>query len=288
MLPPEVKATSRAENLRGAGWLIADMSLNIWALGIDKAMGAEYPSTQLVFLRALVGLALLTPWAIRDRRAFAQVDRLGLHALRVGLSTLTLSTSFFAISRIPFALFTAINFTRPILLMILAALLLGERIGRPRWIAAVLGLSGAVIAIGPGSVVLNWGLAALCLTVLLGTLAVICTRKLKGTPPVVMMVFYTIGLAVLTAPFVWSIWQPVAPTDLPFLLAVGVFAQLAQNCFLKAHSLGDAGVLAPVSYASIILSGAAGYLFFAEVPGLNMAFGAVVIVAAGVVISRNT
>ncbi len=287
MTTPEVKPATGPENLRGSAWLIADLCLNIWALGIVKAMGAEYGAVQLVFLRALVGFVFLTPWIIKDRHAFTHIDRWGLHLLRVALSTLTLSTSFFAISRVPFALFAAINFTRPILLMIFAALLLSERIGRLRWIAALLGLCGAVIAVGPGTVVLNWGLAALCLTVVLGTLAVICTRKLKGTPPVVMMVFYTAGLATLTGPFVWSDWHPVPSDHWPFLLAIGVFAQLAQICFLKAHWLGDAGVLAPVSYVSIILSGAAGYLFFAEVPGANMAIGAAIIVIAGILISRR-
>jgi drug/metabolite transporter (DMT)-like permease len=287
-MPSPAPTATRSENLRGAAWLVADMSLNIWALGIVKAMGAEYPAVQLVFLRALVGLALLIPWMIRDRQAFTAIDRWGLHLLRVGLSTLTLSTSFFAISRVPFALFTAINFTRPILLMIFAALLLAERIGRLRWAAALLGLCGAVVAVGPSTVELNLGLAALCLTVVLGTLAVICTRKLKGTAPVVMMTFYTAGLAALTAPLALVNWQPVASTHWPYLLAVGVFAQLAQICFLKAHWLADAGVLGPVAYVSIILSGAAGYLFFAEVPDINMAAGAVIIVVAGVLIARKS
>jgi len=282
-----VPPASPGENQRGAAWLIADMALNIWALGIVKAMGAEYPAVQLVVLRAGVGLVLLVPWVIRDRAAFSRIDRWGLHLLRVALSTLTLSTSFYAIARIPFALFTAINFTRPILLMIFAALLLGERIGRVRWIAAGIGLAGAVVAVGPGQVVLNRGLAALCLTVVLGTLAVICTRKLKGTPPVVMMVFYTAGLAILTAPVALAGWQPVDAGHWPILLAVGVFAQLAQICFLKAHWLGDAGVLGPVSYASILLSGAAGYLFFDEVPGINMGLGALFIIGAGLLIARR-
>ena len=55
-----------------------------------------------------------------------------------------------SIARLPFALFTAINFTRPLILMIMAALLLGERIGGRRWVGAGLGLAGAVIAVGPG------------------------------------------------------------------------------------------------------------------------------------------
>ncbi|MFN3144351.1 MAG: hypothetical protein ACE368_03365 [Paracoccaceae bacterium] len=40
------------DNLRGGAWLIADMSLNIWALSIVKALGADYAAAQVVFLRA--------------------------------------------------------------------------------------------------------------------------------------------------------------------------------------------------------------------------------------------
>ena len=55
------------DNLRGGAWLIADMSLNIWALSIVKWLGAGYPSTQIVFLRALVGLLLAVPTTIYPR-----------------------------------------------------------------------------------------------------------------------------------------------------------------------------------------------------------------------------
>ncbi|MFW5881245.1 MAG: DMT family transporter [Roseicyclus sp.] len=287
MPPPAAPQATRAENARGAVWLIADMLLNIWALSIVKALGAGYPAAQMVFLRAGIGLLLILPWIWRDRGQFARIDRWGLHLLRVGLSTLTLAASFYAVARVPFALFSAMNFTRPILLMLLAGLLLSERIGRARWIAGGIGLMGALIATSPNSVEWNSGLAALGFMVVSGTLAVILTRRLKGTPEIVMMTFYTAGLAAATAPFALVTWQPVAPEHLPFLLLVGVFAQLAQLCFLRAHWLGDAGVLAPVSYASLILSAAAGYAFFGEVPTLNLALGAAVIVCAGIWISRK-
>jgi S-adenosylmethionine uptake transporter len=82
---PAAPEASRAENARGAAWLIADMLLNIWALSIVKALGAEYPAVQIVCLRAGVGLLLILPWIWRDRAQFAHIDRLGLHLLRVGL-----------------------------------------------------------------------------------------------------------------------------------------------------------------------------------------------------------
>lgn len=277
---------SGPENLRGAAWLVADMALNIWALSIVKAMGAEYPAAQIVFLRVVVGLVLIAPWVWRDRGRFAGLRDWGLHGVRVALSALTLVASFFAIARVPFATFTAINFTRPILLMVLAALLLDERITRRRWLAAGLAFAGALIAVAPGSVVPGWGVASLCLAVTTGTLAVILTRRLKGTPEVVMMLFYTGGIAVLMAPLAALSWVPVAAGDWPVLLLVGVFAQVAQLCFLRAHWLGDAGVLASVSYLSLVLSTAAGFFLFAEVPGWPLVVGAALIVVANVAVAR--
>lgn len=285
--PPAPASATRQDNLRASLWLMLDMSLNIWALSIVKAMGLDYGATQLVFLRACVGLLLALPWAYRERSAFLRLDRLPLHAFRVVLSAITLALSFFAIARVPFALMSAIGFTRPILLMVMAALILREHITKPRWIAALVGLTGALVALNPSQTAFSWGLAAVVATVFGGTLAIIFTRQLKGTPAVVMMVFYTAGLALFAGPFAWSHWTVVETAHWPLLLGVGLFAQSAQFCFLKAHWLGDAGVLGPVSYLSLILSTGAGFFFFGEVPGPSLIIGAVIIIGAAWYISRS-
>jgi drug/metabolite transporter (DMT)-like permease len=264
------------------------MGLNIWALSIVKAVGADYPAVQLVFLRAAVGLAVILPWVWAERAAFARIDRWGLHLLRVGLSAVTLAASFYAIARVPFALFTALNFTRPILLMVMAAAILGERIGTRRWVAAGVGLAGALIAIGPAAGGDVAGLAAMLVMVVTGTAAVIVTRALRGTPAVVMMAFYTAGLGLASLPGTVVAWTPVAPGHWSVLLLVGVFAQVAQLTFLRAHALGDAGVLGPASYLHLPLSAAVGWWLFAEVPGPGMLAGAALIVGAGLVLARDT
>lgn len=283
---------TRPENLRGAAWLIADMSLNIWALSIVKAVGADYPAVQIVFLRVCVGLVVIAPWVWRKRAVFAHITHKPLHLLRIFLSALTLVASFFAIARVPFAMFTAINFTRPILLMVLAAILLREAITARRWRGAAFALMGAFIAAVPGlrsvaGLEVGWGLASLCVAVTTGTLAIILTRRLKGTPEVAMMLFYTLGIAVLMAPLAWLAWEPILAQHWPILLAVGLCAQAAQVCFLRAHWLGDAGVLGAVSYLSLILSTAAGFFLFGEVPGLALVLGAALIVIANIYVSRR-
>ena len=154
-------------NLRGGGWLIADMSLNIWALSIVKWLDAGYPAAQVVFVRAGVGLLLILPLIWFWRADFRRIENLHIHLLRVCLSVITLTASFFAISRVPLALFTAINFTRPIVTMVMAALILRETIGQRRWIAAGIAFLGVLLAANPRDVPWTLGLAAL---ILVGTL----------------------------------------------------------------------------------------------------------------------
>ncbi|MEL7345456.1 MAG: DMT family transporter [Pseudomonadota bacterium] len=275
-----MKADAPRDNLKGGAWLIADLSLNIWALSIVKWLGADYPSTQIVFIRALTGLILIAPLIWMQRAAFRNVEDLGFHALRVALSVITLTASFFAIARVPFAIFTALNFTRPVVTMVMAALLLREVIGPRRWIAAGVALVGVVIAANPTEVPWSVGMAALVVVIITGSGAIIATRRLRAAPPIVLMTFYTAGLAACTAPFSLATWTPLDPAHILPLLLVGAFSQLAQLCFLRAHYHGEAGFLSVLSYLSLVLSVSVGYFVFAEIPGIEFALGAVLVIAA--------
>ena len=272
------------DNRRGALWLVADMLLNVSALGLVKGLGAGYPASQVVFLRAAIGLVLIGPWAWRERHAFARVEHRSLHALRVLLSSVALTASFHAVARVPLALFTAIQFTRPLVLMALVAWFLSERIPRRRWLAAAGGLVGVLIATAPSGAARADGLAALGVAVLAGSAAIVVTRRLAGTPPVVLMTFYASGLALAAAPLAALSWQPIAPAHWTPLLGIGLLAQCAQFCFLRAHRFGEAGVLAPLGYLSLLLSGLVGYVGFGEVPTLaTLAGAAVILVSAALV-----
>lgn len=269
------------DNLAGGLWLIADMALNIWALSIVKYLGADIPAAQVVFLRAATGLVLIVPWAIRDRAAFARIEDLPLQLARVVLSSITLTASFFAIARLPLALFTAIGFTRPLVTMLMAALFLRETIRRRHWVAAGVALIGVVVAVRPGELsVPAIALAAQLLVVLTSSSVVILTRRLRAAPPVVMMAFYTGGLALTTAVPAAIAWQPISGDVLALLVGVGVFAQMAQYCFLRAQFWGDAAVLSVLSYLSMVLSGAVGYFVFGEVIKPHLLLGAALVIGA--------
>lgn len=272
---------------KAAAWILVDLTLNVAALTLVKWLGADYPASQIVFLRAVTGLLVLLPWAWRERVVFTHIDRHRWHLLRIVLSSITLATSFYAVTRLPLAVFTAINFSRPVLLMAMAAWLVGERIGGRRWFAAAVGLLGVLVAVNPDNVPLSMAVLALAVTVISGCSAILVTRRLVDAPAVLLMVLYGAGLALVCGPFAWWHWQPVAAAHVLPLLLIGAITQCAQFCFLRAHALGDIGLLAPLMYISLVLSAAAGFLVFSEVPTAATVTGALCIVLAAALAGRR-
>lgn len=224
----------------------------------------------------------MLPWVFQRRIEFSGLTDLRLHAARVILSVFALFSSFYALSRLPFALVTAIGFTRPILTMVLAWFLLRETISGNRWAAAFVAFVGVILALQPGNLVWSSGIPAAFLTVLCGTLAIITTRHLSKTPVIVMMTFYTLGLSLVSAPFAASQWVPIAPDHLTPLLTIGLVAQIAQFCFLKAHYKAEAGFLSILAYLSLVFTTTVGVVVFNEVPTLMFGVGAMLIVGAAV------
>jgi drug/metabolite transporter (DMT)-like permease len=135
--------------------------------------------------------------------------------------------------------------------------------------------------VGPSEISWNLGLLAALAMVVFGSLATVQTRALAGENTTVLMVFYTVGLTVFTAlPALWA-WQPVANSDWPLLLAIGVLAQIGQYCYLRAYQSSPANRLAPFHYLSIVLASLAGFLAFGEVPAPTTFAGIAIIIAPG-------
>jgi drug/metabolite transporter (DMT)-like permease len=267
-------------------WLLSDMVLVTIMTVLVKLGGASYPAVQMVFIRSLIGLVSVLPLAWRHRHALRQTRQWGRHSFRVLCNTLALNANFAALTALPLALVNAIGFMRPLVVLALAAFMLGERSGPWRWIGALIGFGGVLVMVGPSEISWNLGLLAALAMVVFGSLATVQTRALAGENTTVLMVFYTVGLTVFTAlPALWA-WQPVANSDWPLLLAIGVLAQIGQYCYLRAYQSSPANRLAPFHYLSIVLASLAGFLAFGEVPAPTTFAGIAIIIAALVITTR--
>ncbi len=267
---------------RSAGWLLLDMALVTTMQAIVKAEGETYPAVQLVFLRSIVGLASVAPLVWRHRAKLTNLSNIRGHLTRVGFNSIALTFNFAAFAALPLALVTAIGFTRPLVLLVMAALMLGESVSRTRYVFTAIGFIGVVVMVRPDAIPWNMGLAAAFGSVFFGSLAVIQTRRLAGEDTVVLMLFYTVGLSVLTAIPAAVVWVPVPWSEAPNVILVGVLAQLGQYCWLQAYQKQEARLLAPIGYLSIVFSGLAGWVFFGEIPSPALCLGAAIVVLATV------
>lgn len=264
----------------GAPWLLADMVLITCMTVIVKLQGASYPAAQLVFLRALIGALLIAPLVWRHRQDVVAMQRPWRNAARVACNAIALTCNFVALANLPLALVTAISFTRQPVTMLLAVTFLREKVRPLAWLGTGLAFCGVLVMIGPVALVPGLGLLAAFGSVLFGSMAAIQTRALRAESAVVMMLFYVVGLLLLTAVPAWLFWVPVHAADLPALFAIGLLAQLGQFCFLRAYRFSPASVLAPLSYGALVLATGAGWLVFAEVPTWATVAGIAIIIVA--------
>jgi S-adenosylmethionine uptake transporter len=263
------------------GWLLLDMTLVSGGMtALVKAQGATYPAFQLVFIRAMIGLLFITPLIWHHRGKMRRVRHPWRNVLRISCNAIALTSNFLAITLLPLATVNAVGFSRPLVTMALAVVMLGERVSRIRWAGAAFAFIGVLIVMAPGTSSFDVKILVVLVSVVFGALAIVQTRALRDEDTTVMMVFYTVGLAVLTAVPAILTWQPVMPLDWLPLLGVGFLAQLGQYCFLRAYRIADASVLAPVGYLSIVFVTAVGYVFFGEIPGMRTVVGVVLIIAS--------
>ncbi|AMS44620.1 DMT family transporter [Aminobacter aminovorans] len=278
---PEAGDERHKVNREGIVWVLADMLLVSGGMtALVKAQGLVYPAFQLVFIRAMIGLLFILPLIWRHRHHIRHTRHPWQNVSRISCNAIALTSQFMAYTLLPLAVVNALSFSRPLVTMAMAVAFLGETVSRLRWVGAAFAFAGVLVMLAPGGVEWNLGLLAVFATIVFGSLAIIQTRMLRDENTTVMMVFYTVGLAVITAVPAIFVWQPVKTFDWVPLLGIGLLAQAGQYCFLRAYRLADASLLAPIGYLSIVVTTAAGYVFFAEVPDQRIVIGAIVILAA--------
>ncbi|HEY4204545.1 MAG TPA: DMT family transporter [Xanthobacteraceae bacterium] len=272
---------ARSTRLAGIGLMLA----GVWAFSFGDALGkyivATYPVGQLLFLRACASLALLAPMIWRSRRAFMELERPGLHVLRVVLSTAEVAAFFVAVGYLPLADVITYYLACPIFVTALSAIVLREHVGWRRWTAVAVGFCGVLIAMRPSTQTISWpALIALGGSTSFAILMLI-TRQVRGAPDVVLASSQFVGTLVFGAvllPFGWS--TPTLPDFGLFALA-GCISIGALLCVNRSLKLAPASVVVPYQYSMIVWAVIFGYVVFGDMPSPATLLGAAIIIAAG-------
>lgn len=265
---------------------IVMMLLGILLFSLNDVMGkwlvATYTVGQVLLLRSAAALAVIAPFVVKQGiRRTLRPERPGLQVLRVALGSCEVALFYWAVSYLPLADTMTLWLAAPVWAVVLAALLLGERVDARRWLAVVAGFVGVAVALNPS----GQSLSMPALIALVGSFSfaamMITGRQLRGTPDVTLVAWQTLGallMGVVLLPFGW-----VTPSlaDAGLLGLLGIVAMVAHLCVTRSLKLAEASVVVPYQYTLIVWALVFGWLVFGDWPTPAMLLGAALIIAAG-------
>ncbi|MGP6087800.1 DMT family transporter [Antarctobacter jejuensis] len=282
--------------LRGIALKLFSVVLFTVMASLIKASSAHVPTGEAVFFRSFFAMPIIVGWlAMRgDLDTGLKAERPLLHVWRGLIGVTAMGCGFAALGLLPLPEVTALGYAAPLMTVLLAAVLLGERLRLFRMSAVLLGLIGVTVVLWPrltlddvgGSATL--GVALVMASAVMRALAQIQIRRMVAVEQTSAIVFYfslTATLfSLLTIP--WWVWP--SPSVIGMLIAAGLIGGVAQIMLTSAYRYAEAAVVAPFDYASILFAILFGYWFFEEVPTPMVLSGsALVVLAGGIIIWRE-
>ena len=281
---------TRHDNLRGAVAMIIAVGALALMDACLKTLTPHYSAMQIAAIRGLSTLPIALLW-VAVQGGFGQLLRVrfGLHLLRGAIGIMMLGTFTYALRRLPLSETYAIFFVAPLFITALAALLLGERVDRTRWLAIGTGFAGTLIVLRPtgsGALTLS-GLAVLVCAAgyALSAIMVRILSRTDSTPALVfwLMLLISIGAGTIALPT----WQPIQAAHWPVIGGLALTGSVGQWAITEAFRHGQASFIAPLEYTALVWGVALDWLLWRTLPGPLTFVGAAVIIASGLYLIRR-
>jgi drug/metabolite transporter (DMT)-like permease len=264
-------------------WVFTDTSIKLAgnsALPVyEISMSMGLVSVVALFLRALAQRRLST---LRPRNIKA-------HAVRSCLDLGNNLCVVIALRHLPLTLFYILVFLAPMVTALLSAVFLRERLGWRKIAAVALGFAGVVVAVNPFGAARqgDWiGYAACMVCVACFSANMVWSRVLTQTEtPESLTLSSGLVLTVAGSLMLLVHAEPLTPRLTLTLLAVGIFYVLGTMCFFFALKHTSAVHVSQCHYTQLVTGAIVTYILWREKPTLFMIGGAVLIVAAGLMMA---
>ncbi len=299
----------RPDNLKFA---IGAILIGCFALSLGDALIKQQSATfglwQIFLMRSLLAIPVLI-YLLRIHNGVDPImpQRLGWTLLRSLILAIMWVFYFAALPHIEFAVAAASFYTLPIFITVFAALFLGEKISARGWFAVMLGFAGTLLILQPQADDFNaWTLLPLVSAIMYAIAMILTRSKCHAEKPTVLSLwlnFSFIGIGALALSGL-QLWSPTADTISlnPFLfgaftpMGLGewrIMSILAIAILLGsigaaiAYQNGPASVISIFDFSYVGFATLWGFLLFAEVPANLVIVGIAMIIAAGIISSRQ-
>ena len=232
----------------------------------------------IVFYRNLFGFIIVGPILFKNGLNLLKTKKLKIYFLRSFVGLLAMFTWFHGVIYTPLAEAVALNFTMPLFVIIVAALVLTEKIRWRRWLATLIGFTGTLVVLKPGFEVITLGHLEILLSSLFMAIAFILVKKLSLTEPTDKIVLYMLlintPISFIPALFFWE-WPSLY--IFMWLIIIGISGTLAHFMFTKSVSLVEITSIIPIDFSRLPMTAVIAYVFFLEKPSLNTFIGGTII-----------
>ncbi len=274
-------------NLALAGMLL--MLLGDFLFSMNDAMGkwlvASFSVGQILVVRSFGSFLILTPMIMRQgSAALLRVERPSLQLVRVIMTTTDVALFYAAVAYLPLADVMTFYMAGPIYVAAISHFFLDEKIGWRRWLAVFVGFIGVLIALRPSAAMFSWpslfglgGSLAFALTLVLG-------RRLRQTSDATLVAWQTVGALIVGLVLSIGNWRSASALDVGAMLGLGVVAGSAHMLITRSLKLAPASLLAPLQYSLLLWAIVLGFVFFGDIPDIQIIMGSAIIVLAGLFI----
>jgi drug/metabolite transporter (DMT)-like permease len=276
-----------SENFAVQGFLWA-MSANISFVAVmilNKAFKAYLPVTLIVWGRCLFALALIVPFL-----QWKNMRQLwGVQLMRGGVVAGAMLCSYTAYRHLPVHIAALIGASSTLFTMILANILLQEKVDQKRWIGAIVGYAGVAILVHDvlseaWTISVAWAVLGNFLAAMSGILS--RWLVLRSTNPQAILAYgmvipFTLFSLVVVLDSNLSLAH-LTPLQWYILALLGSIGALIQYATLRAYKVAKASFVAPLEYTRLCLMIPAGYIFLGEVPSLWSYVGGLLIVLVSI------
>jgi drug/metabolite transporter (DMT)-like permease len=293
--------------LVGVGWLtfgLLAFALHDAAL---KSLSGDYALGQVMFSRAVVAFPIMLAMVWWESGLASLADRrMGVLLFRSAMLMTGYVCYYMAFAAMTFADAVALYCTVPLIVVVLAGPLLGERVGVVRWIAVAVGFAGVLVMLRPGSGLFEPAGLLILVCALLYSLGMVMARGMAGSVSTSVMSFTNNLIYLLVAPllgFVFTLpadpatthaslafltrpwtWPPLG--DLLVMASCGVTGALGIIGLTAGYRNAEANLVASFEYTYLVWAAVFGFFLFGEVPASATVAGSVMIVVAGLVALR--
>jgi drug/metabolite transporter (DMT)-like permease len=284
----------RNSALTGIAFKVASVLIFLIMSSLLKA-SQGIPAAELVFFRSSFGIVPVVAFiasqgelrsALKSNSVISQIWR-GL------VGTASMGLGFLALTKLPLPEAVTLNYATPLMIVVVSALFMQERVRLYRWSAVVVGLVGVVIIAWPRLTLFSSGvggdaavgIVAALMACALAAVAMLLVRKLVQTErSSTIVLYFLVSSSVISALLLPFGWVTPTPLQAAYLVGAGICGGIAQILLTESYRHAEMSVVAPFEYSSLIFSVLIGYFFFGDVPTLYMLAGGVIVVGSGLFI----